>query len=233
MNITDKIKAIIAKARSTEHEAEAETLMAKAYKMMQEHQIEAADLADGSDPMGTHKGPARAKSGPSSYKPKLASALAIYYGCRPVWTHAPITSTKDLKSPKMILEVNGPESARITFELMLEYVWDQVVEQAAQLAADGHGDRGQMIRHVTNALLIRVGNLVAADTVRNEPPKTEAGRNALVLVGTGLQLYMDDRYPKLTATKSSHVRWNGHAGAAANKINLARQTTATKQERLN
>lgn len=230
MSIVNKIKAIIAKAKSTQHEAEAETLMAKAFKLMQEHQVDGIDLNE-DDPMGTDRGDPRPKSGPSSYKPKLSMALGKYYGCKVVWEAAPVTSVKEARSPKYHVAISGPQSARVTHALMLEYVWDQVVEKAAALAAEGQGDRGQMVRHITNALIWRIQALTKEQQTQAVP--TEAARNALVKIGTELEAYYAERYgDRLKTGRASITRARHSAVDAAAGINLSRQMNETGTKRI-
>lgn len=213
-SIADKIRAIIAKAKSTTHEAEAETLMAKAMQLMEEHQIDAAAL-NAADPLGDIKGEHKPKSGPSSYREKLNQTLATYYGCKTMWI---------ARANTRALNVYGPESARITYELMSEYVWEQITAAAKAMP----GDAGQNRRHIVNALRSRVVEMTQQERPQ---PTTEAARNALVKIGTELEAYVAERHPNAQATKA-RMRWHSDAGNVAAGISLSRQTGTTKQQRI-
>lgn len=220
MTITDKIKQIIAKAQSTTSEAEADAFMAMAARLMEKHQIEAHQLGE-NDPMGFTRSDPRPKSGPSSYRPKVLAALARYYGCKPI--NVAVSGLGN--NVKYSLELVGPESARVTTMLMMDFVWNQVVEQAAALSAEQGYDRGQMIRHVANALTIRLGKLTEEQKERHpEEAKTEAGKNALIAIGTSVEAYFKERWPKTNTGRSSRIKWSEAAGTAAGNISLARQT---------
>lgn len=226
--IADKIKAIIAKAASTDSEAEAEALMAYAAQMMEKHQIDIAAIDAAADPIGTDADAFRPTSGPSSYKPRVRARLASYYGCK-VFRQQKVVG----KYVQQCYEISGPESARVTTELMFEFVWNQVVEKAAKLAEDGHGDRGKMIRHITNALCARIYQLEQANKAKpTEQAKTEAGKNALMVIGNALEAYYDARYPDRVEGKATVRRATSAASAAAGSISLARQTTGSSAKRI-
>lgn len=225
MTITEKIKQIIAKAKSTTSEAEAEALMAKAVDLMQKHQIDAWSLG-ADDPLGFNRSDPRPKSGPSSYRPKLLAKLAAYYGCKVIYCQV----ATEGKHIKYSLEYCGPESARITTDLMMEYVWEQVVAEADRLSKEGHGDRGQMLRHVVNALCIRLDKLTAQ--AKEPAVPTEAAKNALVKIGTEVETYFGNRYSNVTMGRKSTIKWKQQAGAAASNISLHRQTGATATKRI-
>lgn len=226
--IADKIKAIIAKAASTDSEAEAEALMAYAAQMMEKHQIDIAAIDAAADPIGTDADAFRPTSGPSSYKPRVRARLAAYYGCK-VFAQQKWVG----KYIQQSYEISGPESARVTTELMFEFVWNQVVEKAAKLAAEGHGDRGKMIRHITNALCARIYQLEQANKAKpTEQAKTEAGKNALMVIGNALEAYYDARYPDRVEGKATVRRATKAASAAAGSISLARQTTGSSAKRI-
>lgn len=226
MTITEKIKQIIAKANSTTSEAEADALMAKAAQLMEKYQIEAHDLG-ASDPIGTTESDFRPTSGPSSYRPKVLAALAKYYGCKVFWYQQ-----RQGKNIKQRLEISGPESARITTDLMMEFVWQQIVDKAAELAANGLGDRGQMIRHICNAFNGRLYTLIREQEKAETAPKTEAAKNALVVLGNSLDVYYDNKYPDRVMMKAGTRRASGAAIRAASGISLARQTTGTSTKRI-
>lgn len=228
MTITEKIKQIIAKANSTTSEAEADALMAMAARLMEKHQIEAHMLGD-NDPLGTTEGDFRPKSGPSSYRPRVLAALAQYYGCKVFWYQE-----YQGKHIKQLLEISGPESARITTSLMMDFVWQQIVDKAAKLAEEGgHGDRGKMLRHICNAMCGRLYTLTAVDKQSSEArPRTEAVANALMVIGNSLTQYYAEKYPNRVTLKAGTRKALNSASKAAAGISLARQTTGTAHKRI-
>lgn len=213
MNIREKIQKIIDKARSTTSEAEAETLFAKAQEMMEKHQIEACDLGDNSDPIGMTVG-ANGQSGPSAYRPLVQRALATYYGART------IRMWQDQKHYR--IEIVGPESARITTELMTEYCWDQIKAEATRLANEGHGKRDAMIRKVANAFVLRLNALNAKQTENSVPRTVSAQKNALV-VKDATDAWVAKHYQGLKSVTGGKRSTTAAAAGAAAGISINRQ----------
>lgn len=224
MDIREKIKKILEKAASTPSEAEASMLLAKAQELMEKHQIEVAELADADDPIGTTCG-APYGSGPSSYKPKVAASVAAYYGCMVV---------RSVRGPKTILEVSGPQSARVTAELMTDYVWGTINKEAARLEKEGYGKRGTLVRQLTNAFVVRIAELLRQEKAK-PTAATGVGKQALVVLKDQLAAYMRERYADgLRPAKAGRVKVGGEAvQRAAAGISLSRQTTGASHLRLN
>lgn len=214
MDIREKIAKLLEKARSTTFEGEAEALLAKAAAMMEAHGLEAWELNDGSDPMGSQDG-LKGGSGPASYKPAVQRALGKYYGC--------ITMKKRYSGGRFQMELNGPLSARVTTELMTEFVWDQIKAEASRLAKEGEGERGALIRAIANAFRIRVNKLI--EERERTAPTNAAAKHALIVVDQ-TRAYFDARYPGAIWTNSK-IGTNAAAAAAAEGISLHRQTGGT------
>ena len=213
MNIREKIQKIIDKARSTTSEAEAETLFAKAQEMMEKHQVEAYDLGNDSDPVGMTVG-ASGQSGPSAYRPLVQRALARYYGA------CTIRMWQDQKHYR--IEIVGPESARITTELMTDYCWDQIKAEATRLANEGHGKRDAMIRKVANAFVFRLNVLNAKQTENSAPRTVSAQKNALV-VKDATDAWVAKHYEGLTSVAGGKRTTTSAAVGAAAGISINRQ----------
>lgn len=212
MNIREKIQKIIDKAKSTQSEAEAEMLFAKARELMDKHQIEAFELGDASDPVGMTVG-ATGSSGPSAYRPSVQSVLARYYGARPIrmWQN----------DKQYRIEIVGPESARITTELMTDYVWDQIKAEATKLAAAGHGKRDALIRKIANAFIFRVNALLQTDSA-DRSASVLGEKNALV-VKDATEAWIASHYEGLVTRAGSKKSTTAAAAQAAGRISLSRQ----------
>lgn len=213
MNIREKIQKIIDKARSTTSEAEADMLFAKAQELMEKHQVEAYELGDNSDPVGMTVG-VSGQSGPSAYKPLVQRALAVYYGARV------IRMWQDTKVYRM--EIVGPESARVTTELMTEYCWDQIKAEAARLAKEGHGKRDAMIRKIANAFVFRVNTLIAEQRESAAPRTVSATKNALV-IKDATDAWVAEHYTGLRQTQGGKRSTTEAAKGAAAGISIHRQ----------
>lgn len=215
-----KIQAIIAKAQSTTHEGEAETLMAKAIELMERHQIDAHDLGE-DDPQGKLNGWQGTPSSPS-WQRKLMSALARYYGAR---------SIMQKRGKEMTLVIVGPESARVTVEVMYPFIVKQVRALGRELAKAEGTNAEATIRRVANALTIRVIELTLEQ--RSRPAHTKAGRNALTIVGTDTDAYFAQQFPHAVAGRRSSISTgNDSTRDAANKVSLNKQTNGSTVKRL-
>jgi 8-oxo-dGTP pyrophosphatase MutT (NUDIX family) len=217
-----KIKALLDKAASTEYEAEASIFIAKAEKLMEEHQISAHELGDDSDPIGMTKG-VNGQTGPTAYKTHLQRALSRYYGCENIriW-HA--------GNKKWHLELVGALSARVTTELMTDFVWKQCNAAARELAQETGLKPGPLQRRIVNSLCSRIYQIIAdrADDV----PKTEvAAKNSLVVKNATLALY-EELYPNATKSRAASRSTTAATRKAAAGISLHRQTSGAKVKQL-
>ena len=115
MDYAQKIKQIIAKAESTNSQAESESLMAKAHQLMTEHGLSMLDLGclDKDDPLGRDEDLYNNAS--DTWQLNVGYALARYYGCRL------ISADGHTKSATKWV-IFGRESARITFNLMWPFI---------------------------------------------------------------------------------------------------------------
>lgn len=226
MNIREKIQKIIDKAKSTTSEAEADSLLAMAQSLMEKHQIEAFELGDNSDPVGMTVG-LTGQSGPSAYKPLVQRALAKYYGAFTIRCWNDNTNYR--------IEIVGPESARITTELMTEYVWDQVKAEAKRLADVGEGKRDALIRKIANALAARIAMLTAeqerAARGDNKTRTVTATKNALV-IKDATDAWVAQHYPNMKMTSGKGRSTTNAARNAAAGININRQVGGGRQLRI-
>lgn len=221
-NIKSKIEKILAKARSTDNEAEAAIFLAKAEALMEEHQIGLLDLGS-DDPMGKGIGMSGTPSSPT-WQRHLMNQLATYYGARTVRCRVYRNGREEFD-----LYVCGPESARVTTELMYPFVIEQIRKEG-RAAAGAMGMKPEAaIRRVANALTHSLARMQAEKA--KEKPKTQAAaKNALVKVDA-LTAYMEAAWPHLVAGHGRPVSINAVAKSAASRVSLHRQAggSAAKQ----
>lgn len=219
--IKTRIQALIAKAQSSEHEAEAAAFMAKAQELLEQYQIDLGDLQDGDDPVKVHKsGLERTQKDPTWHK-KLYTALGVLYGCKVVYAPTMVRGQWGFR-----IELTGRESAIITTELMYPWVKGQCEAQGRALSKEMGGlTSSQYARRVANALVGRIYRLASENKVQ---PKTEAAaKNALVTVDRVEQVFQDEYGSNLKKTKSGRSTTTSSAIAAAEKIGLHRQVNGS------
>lgn len=221
MKIRQRIRAILAKAASTASEAEAETFLAKARELMEQHQLDAAALADADDPQGQSFS-RQWSAGQSSEKARVHSALATYYGCK-------VIETFDYVTLKEVYGIVGPESARVTAEEMLDFVYAWIGREAKRLSVEMGHPIGKIRTRLINSFIMRCRQ--AAEAVENAPPATEAGRNALVVLNA-TEAKFKELYPRVKTYNSRSKLGGDTIRKAANSIPLHRQTTGGSTLRL-
>lgn len=227
--IKSKIQALIAKAQGTSNEHEAEAFMAKAMQLLQEHQLDLADLGDAADPIIERVGVKGAASG-HVWKWKLMYHLAVYYGCQSI--HCPVyVAGKDGKRVMGYEQrLIGPESAVTTLELMYPWICDQVRTSAKEIAlVTGMSEQGQAKR-VATALIIRVNALNVAARAK-AAPVTRVAANALQLLDQ-VQAKFKELYPDVKDKRTGQARSDRMSREAAQGIGLSRQMGGADQLRL-
>lgn len=196
------ISQLIAKAQSTDSEAEAETFMSKALELMEKYQIESYELHQ-EDPIGFTQGVA-GEAGQGEYKAAVQTALAHYYGAKPV---KQFTTHK-----RFFVALFGPESSRLTTELMLPFVWKQVCEQGRKWAEAHYYSPLKGVREVAKALCLRIYK----ETATRKHSTQDKTAFALTVIDA-TQTFIDAHYGKGN-TKSMIKRktdvWSSAADAA-------------------
>lgn len=228
--IAAKIQALIAKAQSTTHEAEAEAFMRKAQEMLEQHQINLGDLLDADDPVIVEtEGFEQTEASPSWYK-DLYIAVAGMYGCKAVIDFRMLYTSRGNNRYGYGIELTGRQSAIITAQLMFPWIKQQCFEKGRQLVRDAYGysdsnEEKKQARRVGNALVQRIWRLVAIEKAKNQStPATDVAKNALVTVDRVLQVY-NDHYQDLGKGRArGPTVTNAAARDAANSIGLHRQT---------
>lgn len=222
MTIVEKIKALLAKAASTDSQAEAEAFLAKAHELMEKHQLGAEDL-ERDDPVDQSIA-AKANGGASpDWDFQLMFAVARYFGCKGIqrWSQTN-TEGEFLKAGQYTMRIVGRESARVTAIEMHKYLVATVRRLGRTHAADMGLKPDQAARRIGRALQIRINALCPPPPA----PETEAGKNALVTIDRTLAKY-NELFPDARTIKSPGVRTNRTAKEIASGIGLNLQTSSS------
>lgn len=218
--IAEKIAKVLAKAQSTNSPQEAETFMAKVHQLLEDHGLEMADIAELNlnDPLGMSM-KAHGSYASENWAVKLGFAAARYFGCKGVST----TSGKNHRW----MNVAGRESARITFQLMMPYLVDQVRKSAAAGVKAGHfRSVSQGKTMIGNALTFRIYTLIAENEVLTEKRIGKARANDLVPLDAIAEI-IKEHFPHLSEARSSKITTTKAAREYAKGISLHKQTKAT------
>jgi hypothetical protein len=216
--IKTRIQALIAKAQSSEHEAEAAAFMGKAQELLERYQIDLGELKDGDDPVKVFKQGLEMTGKDPTWIKKLYSAVATLYGCKVVYAPTIVRGQWGFR-----IELTGRESSLVTAELMFPWIKSQCLAEGRRLAKENPGTltSSQFARRVGNALVQRIYRLAA---VNKAAPKTEAaGRNALITLDRVEQVFNEEYGTELKDARSGRVTTNAQAREAANGIGLSRQ----------
>lgn len=227
--IKAKIAALLAKANGTDNEHEREAFMAKAQKLLEEHQLSMGDMIDGDDPVIHSKGmDADGKWIPSWHR-HIFRALGHLYGCESV--HVTSGMMKDGRyKDTWRQELVGRESAIITTELMWPWIKSEIMRIGRDLAKESGLPASREQRSVANALEQRIWQLVRA----NKPKKNDtriSAKNALVTIDRVKQV-MDAHYGELSSGRGTSRTSGAAAREAAKGIGLHRQAGAASTPRL-
>lgn len=222
--IKAKIAALIAKAKSTEHEAEAEAFMAKAFQLLQDHQIDMGDLLDADDAVIRDASFTMAASS-HKWNRELYRALGKLYGCDSCLFEGYGPDKKGNYRKTYRQELVGRESAIVTTQLMYPWICDQIRAHAKTIArSTGMSEQGQAKR-VAAALISRIWRLYREQGANNQQaPATAVAKNALVALDRVKQVAAEVWGTDLTTHRSRASVSDGLSRAAANSIGLHRQT---------
>lgn len=216
MTLLEKIKALLAKAASTDNAAEAEAFAAKAAELMDKYQVDIDQLGEAGDAIGEDEG-YRTKERKAVWQNYVASATARYYGCDTV-----LSTRWDGTATKFI----GRESARMTAVEMLPYFLQTINRLAREMVA---ADKARGIKSHQRATANRIGlefaNRLAELTPDRPAAATAAGGNALILLDQQ-RAWLAEHYPNLKKAKGRSFSTAQRYRDAANSIGLARQTAA-------
>lgn len=222
-SIAAKIKAILAKAKSTDNEHEAEAFFAAAYKLMEKYQIDIEDL-DRDDPMGSEFTGQRKGSVAPDWDFRLIRGCALYFGCEAIRWWSPSKNS-------WFMRLVGRESARVTTIEMHAYLVKTVRRLGREHWQEMPGCKN------ADAAARRIGTMLNERLARLAPkPKvdgvlTKAASNALVTQDS-LVAYIEREFPDLRQIKSTNIIRTKSAQDIANGIGLNLQTGHSGQRRL-
>lgn len=210
MTIVEKIKALLAKASSTDNEHEAALFLGKAHELMEKHQLEAGDL-EADDPIDETAGQ-RANGGASpDWDFQLMFSVAKFFGCKAIQC-----DEQDSKTERWyyVMKIVGRESARVTAIEMHKYLVATVRRLGREHAKETGQNAGILQRRIGRALQIRINGMTPSDGEATAAP-TESGKNALVTLNGVLAKYKElhpDSQPikgKVKTTRSAHAIASG------------------------
>lgn len=225
-----RIQQLLAKAKGTDNEHEAEAFLGKAMDMMREFQLDIADLVDADDPILKHIGLKQASSG-HAWRWKLYSKVAQLYGCKSIHVEKQVEGKGGRMVPGYEQTLVGRESAIITTDLMYPWIVSQVKTKAREIAAKtGMSEQGQAKR-VAAALIARISRMLAEQETRDANPTTLAGRNALVVMDAVTAAY-EQHFPNTDIVRTRGAKTDNLSRDAANSIGLHRQTSGRDTLRL-
>jgi hypothetical protein len=221
--IKDKIAKLLAKAEGTDNVHEAEAFMQKVNALLEEYQIEMFEIRAhkgvASDPMGHQEGEFNVYAS-MMWAKMVLHMTAKYFGAKIIW--------EGKRKNHLPYRVFGPESARMTTELMIPYIVSQVRQQARLYAQDFGRTASVAQREVGNALSMRIARLLADA----EAHRSELQSKALVPVDTTAE-YVDDYYGGgLKVGRRSRKGYGFGAEDYADKISLNRQATAVGRKQI-
>jgi len=209
-SIKKKIAALIAKAEGTDNINEAMAFMAKANELLERYQLERHELHV-DDPFGN----TAADCSPSdAWIFKVVGASARYWGAKVVWEE----NRRREVNMRKAYRIFGPESARVTHELMIDYLLAQVRRQGRLYGNDHFVSPSVGSRNVGFAFATRLLELAAQTKVRRD----DLAARALVPVDMTQQM-IDGFYGKLRQMAKVRTGFTSSAREYADKIQINSQ----------
>lgn len=240
MDIKEKITKLLEKANSTTHEAEAETLLAKARTLMEEHQISVFDL--GGDPFKANRGKGFQKGTQAQWRYDVEASLAEYLGLRVAiitFDHQP-----GERISRAVYDYVGSETAHITLDLMFPFVWGQILRlvneetdrvmtrlnaglwsplRGAEFDSEYRKNQRNLLKHTAEAMQGRLNELTEA---AKGPQAPTEHANALIRIGGELDAFFQDLYPNLAPGRERLVDPSAAARRLAEQVRLEMQVAA-------
>lgn len=231
------IRALIAKAKGTDNEAEAAAFMAKAHELLEKHQLDLGSTLNADDPVEAFNGLDQAASS-HKWNRELYRALGALYGCKSIRHEYWATNAdgrikwKDGKPEARYQQrLVGRASAIMTTQIMYPWVCEQVRLSAKEIAKrTGMSEQGQAKR-VGAALVSRIWTMVLEAKQAEQGPRNEAVKNALATVDLVAAEYAR-LYPETQKAVSRSSVSDSMSREAAGKIGLHQQAGHSSALRL-
>lgn len=216
-NIKDTIRALLARAKSSEFENEKLTCLKQVERLLAKHAMSLDEV--GADPESVIMDKAFATSYRSrSWTKHLLSALARYYGCQLMTTR---------NGSKLIYTVAGRDSAVETLRLMWPFVLEQVKGAAYGLRDEDGGTLDSHMRMIANALSVRVSGLT-----KDKPARKRAYPTAFALTPVDeIEALWEKHFAGFKMSKPVTLGTRAAAKAAAGRISINRQTKSDSARR--
>lgn len=149
--IKDQISKLLAKANGTDNNAEAAAFMAKVEDLLEKHQLEMGDIVktDAIDRTVIFVAPKT----PRPWQTHVPFAIARYFGCQ--------MFTVPQRQATLCVAV-GRESTRVTTELMMGFILEQLREQAAAYRKETFFSSRKSMDDVCAAFIFRINTLIHA-----------------------------------------------------------------------
>jgi len=206
--IKDKISKLLAKANGTENKAEAAAFMAKVEELLEQHQLEIGDVVK-TDPL-ERTIVFVAPITPRDWQRMVPNIVCQYFGCK--------MFTQRQRQATLCVAV-GRESTRVTTELMLPFILEQLREQAAEYRKKTLFSSRKAMDDVCAAFVIRVNQLIHARRTVAEAHGSK--ERALVLIDEA-DAWMNEHMADLKKGKAVNLETNALAAEYADRVKLDR-----------
>jgi hypothetical protein len=160
--VLHRVRALLAKAESTDHPAEAEAFTAKAQELIARHAIDRA-LLDATSPSGPGCPTSRTIPVPDPYaagKFRLLSAIGSANRCRAVWQRATHTST-------VIGFAVDLDAVELLHTSLLLQATTSMIRMGPQVGPDGRASTRSFRSSFMAAFATRIGERLSATTSAN------------------------------------------------------------------
>lgn len=212
--IKDKISKLLAKANGSNNAAESASFMAKVEEMLAAHQLEIGDLVK-ADPMER----TIVWTAPKTMRQwhwMIPSVVCRYYGCKMI---------RVMGGPVIHMVAVGRESTRVTAELMMPFIVDQLRAQAAEYRKVTLYTMKKSMDDICDQFTIRLNELIAA---REATEKNHGRQDRALMLIDEASAAMAEMFPNMKTVTGKDLFHNELAREHADKVNLNDQVKGTE-----